>query len=648
MSRQEQKMGRSVRWQSINVATQVVLQIVFLRVLGAYLVPGEWGLMGIALAIVGIIEIFAQIGVGPSLIQRKNLEERHIAAAFWLSTLLGIVFTAAIYFAAPAVANIYGDMALVPVLRWIGLSFTLAGLALVPRSILLRRMDFQSLFWSSLSSMLLANWVVGIGMAIAGYGLWSYAVALIVQNALLGVNFWWRARVRIRGGMPWAALQPLLRYGTGSTLFNVFNYGATKLDVLVLGYFLPGTAESRMARTGLYERGTYVMGLPITMLGKLSDSVLFSGMSSVQSDPKALERIFLAGVYYVMWLVVPGVVLLELYSREVVLLLLGPALLGSVPIVQILMLGVLVRGLVKVCDALVRAVDAVWAAAAIKGGFMLWVTAAAWWGATIGLEAVAWGVVAGTVLQCAFMLGLTSRRVGVRAGRILRKAIPGLVVGALAGVGGVAGYALPEDWGVARLALGSASAGLVLLCGTLVAPWIFAQGEHALLADLAGKLPDGRLKSRWSRPSKAGGAAAALGMLLALGSPELSGQSATPTATTTPEPVLIGPPEPGQCSPAVDRLQVTAFERELQGIPFQEKRLEAMFTWTQNRCLTTYAATRLLHNLDDEVQKLDLACHIVSKMKHPEQASELASTFNLKRYRQRFETWLGQTNFAPW
>jgi O-antigen/teichoic acid export membrane protein len=493
------RLGQSVRWQSINVAVQVILQIVFLRVLGAFLAPGDWGLMGIALAIVGIIEIFAQIGVGPSLVQKKDLNDGHIAAAFWLSTALGITFTAAVYIAAPWIAGLYGDPELVPVLRWIGLSFTLAALALVPRSLLLRRMDFRSLFFSSLSAMLIANWVIGIGMAMAGYGIWSYAVALIVQNTLLGLNYWWRARVRIRGGMAWASLRPLLRYGAGSTLFNVFNYGATKLDVLVLGYILPGTAQSRMANTGLYERGTYVMGLPITMLGKLSDSVLFSGMSSVQSDRTALERIFLSGVYYVMWLVVPGVVLLELYSREVVLLLLGPALLGSVPIVQILMLGVLVRGLVKVCDAVVRAVDAVWAAAVIKGGFMLWVGAAAWWFAGDGLESVAWAVVAGTAVQCALMLWLTSKRVGVRPGRILRKAIPGMVVGVLAGIGGWAGYALPEAWGVGRLALGGAGALLLVLIGAWCVPWMFAQGEHALLSDIAHRLPAGRLKSRWHR-----------------------------------------------------------------------------------------------------------------------------------------------------
>lgn len=499
MGNGEQNLGQSVRWQSINVAVQVVLQIVFLRVLGGFLDPADWGLMGIALAIVGIIEIFAQIGVGPSLVQKKDLEDRHIAAAFWLSTILGISFTATVYFSSPWIAGIYGDPELVPVLRWIGLSFTLAGLALVPRSLLLRKMDFRSLFFSSLSAMLIANWVIGIGMAIAGYGVWSYAVALIVQNALLGLNYWWRARVRIQGGMAWSALQPLLRYGAGSTLFNVFNYGATKLDVLVLGYILPGTTSDRMARTGLYERGTYVMGLPITMLGKLSDSVLFSGMSSVQSDRAALERIFLSGVYYVMWLVVPGVVLMELFSREIVLLLLGPALLGSVPIVKILMLGVLVRGLVKVCDAVVRAVDAVWTAAVIKGGFMLWVGLAAWWFAGDGLESVAWAVVAGTAVQCALMLRLTSRRVGVGAGRILRKAVPGLVVGCLAGLGGLAGLAAPETWGIGRLAAGGAGALLVVLIGAWSVPWMLAQGEHALLSDIAQRLPEGRLKTRWHR-----------------------------------------------------------------------------------------------------------------------------------------------------
>ena len=91
-------------------------------------------------------------------------------------------------------------------------------------------MDFRSLFWSSLLAMGLGTGLFGIWAATQGWGVYAYIGALLVQNSLLGLNYWWRTGLRI-------SLQPhvrqagsLLRYGAASTVFNFLNYAATKLD----------------------------------------------------------------------------------------------------------------------------------------------------------------------------------------------------------------------------------------------------------------------------------------------------------------------------------------------------------------------------------------------------------------------------------
>ena len=52
----------------------------------------DFGLMSIALVVVGFVEIFAQIGIGPSLVQRQHLEPRHVRAALHFSVGLGVAF----------------------------------------------------------------------------------------------------------------------------------------------------------------------------------------------------------------------------------------------------------------------------------------------------------------------------------------------------------------------------------------------------------------------------------------------------------------------------------------------------------------------------------------------------------------------------
>ena len=95
---QDGTFSRSVQWQTLNVGVQILIQLAFVRVLGEFLTESEWGLVGVVLGFAGLLEIFAQLGVGPSLIQRKDLSRDQISAAFWFSLFQGAAFCALVYF----------------------------------------------------------------------------------------------------------------------------------------------------------------------------------------------------------------------------------------------------------------------------------------------------------------------------------------------------------------------------------------------------------------------------------------------------------------------------------------------------------------------------------------------------------------------
>jgi len=490
---EEGRLARSISWQTLNVGFQVLFQLAFIKALSIFLTEGEWGVIGIALGIIGIIEIFAQLGVGPSLIQRKDLSQAQISSAFWVSLVLGLLFGGATYVTAPSIANFYHRAELIPLLRFIALSFPLAGLAMVPRAILIRRMDFRSLFWSSLIAMPIGNGVIGIVAAYNGWGVYAYAGALLAQNALLGLNYWMRSGLR-PGRPAFMPAVPLFRYGASSTVFNFLNYAASRLDVLVLGRFMP---ESRNAEQGIYDRSNYMMTLPITLLGKLSDSVLFSSMSDVQDTRDRLRSIFMGGLYFTAVLVLPGVVLLELFAEEFVLALLDEKLLPTVPIVRILYVAVFLRSWIKVCDATVRAMDMIGTASVIKAAFCIGLCISAYLGYHRGFEVLAWGVVTSTCLQAVAMLILCGRRLELSLRTILTSAGPGLWLAAVT-FALTAPLAMWMDvhW-LLRLLTGLS----IALFGCLGWAWYFPgtlrHGPNDVLAQLAERIPFDAVKERW-------------------------------------------------------------------------------------------------------------------------------------------------------
>lgn len=493
----EGRFSRSVQWQTLNVGVQVIIQLAFIRYLGGILSKPEWGLLGLVLAFAGVIEIFAQLGVGPSLIQRKDLSRDQVSSAFWLSMLFGGAFATAVFFSAPWVSNFYQRPEMEPLLQWVALSFLFAAFALVPRSLLIRRMDFRSLFWSSLMAMGLGTGVFGIWAASEGWGVFAYIGALLTQNALLGINYWWRSKLSIRLRPHIAQAKPLLRYGMSSTVFNFLNYVATKADLFVLGKLLPAF---RHAEVGIFERSMYLMNTPITVLGKLSDSVLFSGMSGVQDERERLRGIFLGGTYVVTTLVIPGVVILEMFTPDVIQLLIGPKLLDAAPIARILILAILFRSWIKISDAVVRAVDAIVPASWIKLGFCFMVAGSGYLGFRFGLTQLAAGILLATLLQTLAMLLLTRRLIPFDWREWVLLALPGLKLGLLAvAVSLPVVYVMAQSHWAMRFGTGMLAIAMATFALAWFRPSALRAGPFDLLSQVAHRIPFAPLKQRWGK-----------------------------------------------------------------------------------------------------------------------------------------------------
>ena len=111
------------------------------------------------------------------------------------------------------------------------LSFIISGASVVPRSMLIKEMKFKSLFISSGIAMVLGNLVIGLGMALNGFEIWSYVFALISQNAILGMLLDSPRTNRHKNGR--LGFKGNGRHG-GSTIFNMLNYAAGKVDTMIV------------------------------------------------------------------------------------------------------------------------------------------------------------------------------------------------------------------------------------------------------------------------------------------------------------------------------------------------------------------------------------------------------------------------------
>ncbi len=428
-------MISGLSWNTLTVVIQVVVQLIYTALIARMIAPQSFALMGIVLSLIGFAEIFSQVGIGPALIQRKEVQQSHISGAFWTSVFLGLAFTLGFIISAPTIAKAYGIPELKLIIQVVCTSFTISALAVVPRSLMMKEMRFKNFFFASMVSIIGGNLVVGLTLAYLKFDVWAYVWALFAQNTLMTLAFWYYHPISIRGGWKWSAIKELFRYGSGSTLFNSLNYAATKMDVTLVPLFMQrsiGMPQAEQLRlSGMYERSAYVISLPITIIAKLSDSVLFSGMAKMQDDQASLKRTVLVGTHIMAVLIIPATAWVMVYAPELIQLYLGPNYADAAPILQVLFAAVIFRTLSRLADALLRASDAVFIGSWIKAIYLVLMAVGIFLSIPFGLVAIAWSISATTLIHYIMGLYLCRKLIHVKLSEQMAALSNGVLLGFL-------------------------------------------------------------------------------------------------------------------------------------------------------------------------------------------------------------------------
>lgn len=438
-------------WTSLAMGAQALLQIVALILLARLLAPGQFGLFAAAMVVAGFCAIFSELGVGPAIVQRPDLEDRHVRTGFTMSLALSLLAGLAVWAAAPLIAGFFQMPDLAPVVRVIALGFPMQGLTVVAQSLAQRGFRFRWLAIVDASAFALGYVVVAPAMTLMGFGIWSLVGAYLSQQTARMLALWIGQPHARRPLLEPLAMRELLYFGAGFTLARIGNYLAGQGDNLVVGRTLGASA------LGFYSHAYNLMAAPAILVGQVLDRVLFPTMARVQAEPERLTRGYRSGIFACALVILPGSVIVAILAPEIVLVLLGPAWLGVALPLGILACGMLFRTSYKLSDTIARATGAVYARAWRQAIFAAAVVTGAAVGQHWGLGGVAAGVFVALAVNFTTMAQLSLRLTGMSWADFGRAHLPGVV---LALIVGAATWAM-TDW------LRGQAAAPVLICAAV-------------------------------------------------------------------------------------------------------------------------------------------------------------------------------------
>ncbi|HTN72394.1 MAG TPA: lipopolysaccharide biosynthesis protein, partial [Methylomirabilota bacterium] len=316
------------------------LRLGSLMILGRLLEPRDFGLVGMVMAMIGILDLFKDFGLSTAAVQRADISHEQHSTLFWVNILVGSILASLALGGAPLVARFYHEPRLVAVTAVLSIAFILNAAGVQHNAHLERQLRFTTLAGIEAIS-LAAGVATAIGMALRGYGYWSLVAMTIVPQFVSMSCLWWSS-----GWIPGLPrrgvdLLSMLRFGGTVTLNGLVVYLAYNLEKVLLGRFWGAEA------LGIYGRAYQLVNIPTANLNSAAGGVAFPALSRVQHDPPRFKSYFLKGYSLVLAVTLPITIACALFADDLIAVILGPKWNGTADIFRLLAPTILIFAMIN-------------------------------------------------------------------------------------------------------------------------------------------------------------------------------------------------------------------------------------------------------------------------------------------------------------
>jgi len=299
-------------------------------VLARLLLPEDFGLIGMSMAFIAILNLLVDGGFSKALIQAETVDETSFDSVFYFNLGIGVLVMTVLYFLAPSIGAFYENETVTDLVRWLSFLVPINALSVVHNAIFTRSLRFKELGIRSFIAGA-GGGVVGVIMAFSGCGVYAL-VGQSLTGALLGVLvLWWAADWRPGRHFSMARLQEISSFGRFVFAANLLSRSISEIYALFIGkLFNPATL-------GFFTRSQSLSQLVVRYTSGVVMKVYLPVFSKLQNEQEKFNALFFRVASLTAWgaFLLSG--LLVLGAELIIVTLFGEKWLPSVRIFQLLM-----------------------------------------------------------------------------------------------------------------------------------------------------------------------------------------------------------------------------------------------------------------------------------------------------------------------
>ena len=311
------KTVKGLGWSALDNAARYGMQFMIGIVLARLLSPDDYGLLGLVGIVTVVCTALVNGGFTTALIRKKNATEEDYNTVFICNLTMSLLLYGVTFLCAPLIADFFSREELTPLVRVSSLGLIIGALGMVQQTRLTKRIDFKTQTKITLVASAVSG-VVGIGMALAGFGVWALVgqqlTSQIISTILLYIYNRWISCLRFSiesfhelFGFGWKMMVSILLDAVWKELYQV-----------VVGKFY------NPATLGQYTRAKHYAQLFSQNLTAVMERVTYPVLSSIQDEKERMVSAYRRMIRTSMFITTVALFSLGAVSEPLIYCMIGP------------------------------------------------------------------------------------------------------------------------------------------------------------------------------------------------------------------------------------------------------------------------------------------------------------------------------------
>ena len=320
----KKNISSNIMWRFMEKFSAKFVTFFVSIILARLLDPSTYGTVALITVFTTILEVFVDSGLGNALIQKKDADDLDFSSVFFFNVAMCTVLYLLMFFAAPLIADFYNIQELTPIVRVQSLTILISGVKNIQYAYVSREMIFRKFFFATLFGTIVSA-IVGLVMAVAGFGVWALVAQPLVNYSIDTIVLWITVQWRPKLIFSWTRLKGLLSYGWKLLIAKLVNTTYMKIRDLLIGKMY---STSDLA---FFNKGDTFPAVIVPNITASVDAVMFPAMAKEQDNKIRIRELVKKSIQTSSYLVFPMMAGLIACANPLIRLLLTEKWLPCVP-----------------------------------------------------------------------------------------------------------------------------------------------------------------------------------------------------------------------------------------------------------------------------------------------------------------------------